>query len=111
VNNGVHFVEEEPILLCNMVRLLAAENQLSEFSLFVSSYTFVLRNKVAQNWYICPSALLSKTLYLSSPVSFVIASVMFTLYVLASSKRHLIIIDYLRPPLLHQDHFLFFIRV
>ncbi|XP_046644583.1 uncharacterized protein LOC124329539 isoform X2 [Daphnia pulicaria] len=29
VNNGVHFVEEEPILLCNMVRLLAAENQLN----------------------------------------------------------------------------------
>lgn len=33
MNNGVHFVEEEPILLCNMVRLLAAENQLSELLL------------------------------------------------------------------------------
>lgn len=48
VNNGVHFVEEEPILLCNMVRLLAAENQLSEFSLLFR-HTFMLRNKVAQS--------------------------------------------------------------
>lgn len=83
VNNGVHFVEEEPILLCNMVRLLATENQLSEFSLLFRHTSCCAIKSPVVGVFVLPSYYL-RPYYLSSTVFFVIVS---ATYKLASKYR------------------------